>query len=157
VKNTKRLCPSRALPPYRFIPGKTPHPEKKGGYLNGKNLDFSPLENEDFFANPDFCYAVDLFNHQYFWEAHIYWEGLWHQVGRKGERADFLKALIKLTAGKLKVELNQEEAAYTHWLRAKELLSPLAENNRFSPFSSLLLDIIAQLDNSPIQSVSIFS
>ena len=50
-----------------------------------------------------FCFAVDLFNHGYYWESHEVWESLWHACGRRGTAADFLKSLIKLAAAGVKV------------------------------------------------------
>jgi uncharacterized protein len=53
--------------------------------------------------HPDYLFAIDLYNHGYFWEAHEKWEGIWHALSRAGEAADLLKALIQIAAAQLKV------------------------------------------------------
>jgi hypothetical protein len=54
------------------------------------------------FESQAYLFAFDLFNHGYFWEAHVWWEALWHAHGRKGDIANLLRALIRLTAGGVK-------------------------------------------------------
>ena len=119
---TLRYVPNRPFPPYVFTPGGPhPHPEKPGGYLHGKDKETidAPLT-----AHPHYLYALDLFNHGYPWEGHVWLEALWHQVGRKGEMADFFKALIKLCAAKVKEAMNSPKPAAGHLARALELLQP---------------------------------
>lgn len=84
---------------------------------------FKPRENEDY------LYGLDLFNHGYFWESHVWWEALWNKAKRKGELADFLKGLIKLGAGGVKINLSQEDVSLGHIDRALELLAPLFEKH----------------------------
>lgn len=67
-------------------------------------------------------FSIDLFNHGYFWESHVYFEALWNAHGRKGSEADFLKALIKLGAAGVKFSIGQKELALEHCERAKELI-----------------------------------
>ena len=43
-----------------------------------------------------------MFNGGFYWES-LAWESLWLACGRKGVVADFLKGLIKLAAGMLKL------------------------------------------------------
>ncbi|MCP4915201.1 MAG: DUF309 domain-containing protein [Oligoflexia bacterium] len=119
----KRYAPHIDFPPYLFIPGKAPHPEKEG-YLKGQHIEFSGTweeSNSDAWIN-GWLYAIDLFNHQYFWDAHVYLEALWNMLGRKGDQPDFLKALIKISAGGVKLQMGQDELVQAHFERAKELL-----------------------------------
>ena len=50
------------------------------------------------------------------------WEGLWHACRREGVTADFLKALIKLAAGGVKLREGRPEGLRRHAARAAELL-----------------------------------
>lgn len=96
------------------------------------------LNPKDPRSNEDYLYGLDLFNHGYFWESHVWWEALWNEAGRKGELADFLKGLIKLAAGGVKINLSQEEVSIGHIDRALELLSPLAQ--RYDSFAGIELE-----------------
>ena len=119
-----RYIPDRVFPPYRFIPGGDyPHPEKEGGYLFGKeNVSFRLIQETNPEQNKDYLYALDLFNAGYYWEAHVWFEGLWNAHSRMGKIADFLKGLIKLCAAGVKMEMNQVVVGKKHLERAKELL-----------------------------------
>lgn len=66
-------------------------------------------------------YSLDLFNHGYFWESHVYFEALWNAHGREGSVADFLKGMIKLGAAGVKLAIDQREEARGHFSRAAEL------------------------------------
>lgn len=144
-----RLLPSRAFPPYVFVPGVNPHPKKDGGYREGvpepvsKLVDpLNPGENEDL------LYALDLFNHGYFWESHVYFEALWNAHGRVGSVADFFKGMIKLGAAGVKASLDQAALAEDHLLRANELFTGVLEQegSHFLGFNleQIIQDITAQ-------------
>jgi hypothetical protein len=62
--------------------------------------------------------GVVLFNAGYYWEAHEYWEALWHAHGRSGATAELLKGLIKLAAAGVKVRQRQRHGVITHAQRA---------------------------------------
>jgi predicted metal-dependent hydrolase len=124
-----RYLSKRPLPPYAFIPGRNPHPEKKGGHMEGHQVEVAPLIPTAPFSNEDYLYGVDLFNHGFYWESHVWWEALWNEAARKGELADFLKGLIKLAAGGVKINLSQEEVSVGHLDRAEELLAPIARKH----------------------------
>ncbi|MCF8058875.1 MAG: DUF309 domain-containing protein [Bacteriovoracaceae bacterium] len=124
---TPRYLPQWELPPYAFIPGKHPHPEKKGGHMENTEVSVEPLDPTSPLENKAFLYGLDLFNNGYYWESHVWWEALWNKAGRKGELADFLKALIKLAAGGVKINLDQKPVSQGHIDRALELLIPLEE------------------------------
>jgi hypothetical protein len=100
-----RLVPDVPLPPYTFIPGRTPHPIRDpDGHMHGRQEQPpEPLDPAHWRENPAYLYGIDLFNSGYYWEAHEEWEGLWHRAGRRGPVAEFLKGLIKLTAAGVKV------------------------------------------------------
>jgi predicted metal-dependent hydrolase len=87
--------------------------------------------------NPDrwsesvaYCYAIDLFNSGYYWEAHEVWEWLWREAGRVGIVADFLKGLIKLAAGLVKAREGRREGVGRHSRRAAELFAAVQASCR---------------------------
>lgn len=81
-----------------------------------------PLSLDHPEANIDLRYSLDLYNHGYFWESHVYFEALWNAHSREGSVADFLKALIKLGAAGVKITLEQKNLGIEHFHRGKELL-----------------------------------
>lgn len=126
------------FPPYAYLPGKQhPHPLKAGGHMEetGEPRNVPPMDPQNPSSSEAFLYAVDLFNHRYYWEAHVWWEALWN--GAKAKRqsrretdflADFLKGLIKLAAAGVKFQLGQERAARGHCDRAVELLESMPDS-----------------------------
>src|SRR5437016_5797881 len=94
-----RLVPERPFPPYSFVPGLFPHPiSDPAGHSYGQPHPTPlPLDVDQWAANADYLFGIDLFNHGYYWEAHEVWEGLWHACGRAGILGDMLKGLIQLT------------------------------------------------------------
>jgi predicted metal-dependent hydrolase len=79
-------------------------------------------------ASEDYLYAIDLFNGQFYWEAHESWEGLWHAAGRKGTTAYFLKGLIKLAAAGVKHRQGTPRGVKSHACRAAELFQTVARS-----------------------------
>ena len=118
-----RLLPNEPLPPYTFVPGRTPHPHSDPqGHAFG--LPPEPPEMLDDVRWREcgpYLRGLDLFNHGYCWEAHEVWEGLWNTAGRRGPLADFLKGLIKLAAAGVKARAGQPEGVRHHARRAAQL------------------------------------
>lgn len=144
----KRYEPDWPFPAYIFIPGVNPHPKKVGGHMEGLSdpiadpIDLNHPENNKFLR-----YSLDLFNHGYFWESHVYFEALWNAHGRTGSVADFLKGMIKLGAAGVKMQISQPENARVHYLRAKELFESVinVEGPSFLGFD--LQNLNAKIEN----------
>lgn len=124
-----RLAPEMALPPYTFVPGRTPHPLRDpAGHLFGKPSELPPpLEPTRWQESRAYLHGIDLFNHGYYWEAHEVWEGLWRAAGRAGPTADFLKGLIKLAAAGVKVRQGQPRGVASHAAGAAEHFRAIAD------------------------------
>lgn len=91
-------------------------------------------------------HSLNLYNHGYYWESHVYFEALWNAHHRSGSVADFLKGMIKLGAAGVKLQISQPENAKVHIARAKELFTEVrsAEGSLFLGFD--LSEIIQNLD-----------
>lgn len=91
-----------ALPPYRYLPGVTPHPktDPRGHSRNGSLVAADPAVA--------FLQGVDLYNHGCWWEAHEAWEFVW--MREKDARKDALQGLIQLANAHLKLELGKRNA-----------------------------------------------
>lgn len=121
--NLPRYCSQTPLPPYTYVPGLTPHPtsDPQGHSFGHADPKPRPLANDSYRENTTYLYAIDLFNHGYYWEAHEAWESLWHAAGRTGHAADFLKGLIKLAAAGVKLKEGNAVGVRRHAKRAAEL------------------------------------
>lgn len=114
------------LPPYSYVTGQHPHPLRDpAGHSFGHDPEpVVPLDESNWPTNQAWLYAIDLFNHGFYWEAHEAWEGLWHASGRRGSTADFLKGLIKLAAAGVKAKEGRPAGVRRHAARAAVLLAP---------------------------------
>jgi len=105
-----RLCPDVPFPPYRFVPGRAPHPfAHDGGWGRGAPRPVPPfVSHVDWRNNRSYLFGLDLFNRGWWWEAHEVWEELWHVVeGQDDAQHALLKGLIQLAA----CALNRERGA----------------------------------------------
>jgi uncharacterized protein len=110
-----------------------PHPQSDpAGHSYGHPDDPpDPLTELNGNSNAAWLWAIDLFNHGYYWEAHEVWESLWHVAGQRGGTADFLKGLIKLAAAGVKAREGNAEGVRRHAARARELFTPFRGTVRF--------------------------
>jgi len=121
-----RYCPERELPPYSYVPGGgRPHPtgDERGHSFGRHESPAAPLDETKWRENETWLFAIDLFNHGYYWEAHEAWEALWHACGRTGPVADLLKGLIKLAAAGVKSREGRPKGVKQHAARSLELLN----------------------------------
>jgi uncharacterized protein len=104
---------TRPFPPYRFIPGKAPHPRRHPDGHSYGQIEPKPetLHPEAWAESDAYRYGIDLYNFAYWWECHEVFEGFWHAVGPKTEQGQFFQALIQLAAGNLKRFTKNEIAA----------------------------------------------
>src|SRR4051794_19651168 len=135
-----RYCPERPLPPYSYVPGLAPHPtsDERGHSYGLHEPQPAPLHDSSYYDNATYRYAIDLFNHGFYWEAHEAWESLWHAAGRSGPTADFLKGLIKLAAAGVKLREGRAAGVRQHAERAATLLNSVAAGR---PTASVLFGL----------------
>jgi uncharacterized protein len=134
---------AKPLPPYSYVPGFTPHPvSDPRGHLRGKAPEAAtPLDPKRWSESGEYRFAVDLFNHGFYWESHEAWESLWHAAGRKGPIASWLKALIKLSAAAVKLREGNARGVERHARRTLELLGELeTANSPDQAWSGLVVD-----------------
>lgn len=141
------------LPPYTYVPGRTPHPvSDPAGHAYAHReepaagLPVALPEQQFLEQHPRYRYAIDLYNHGFYWEAHEAWESLWIAAGRRGPLADFLKGLIKLAAAGVKSLEGNPLGWQRHLARSRELLAGVAKTN--PNLGGLnLQELLAQTDN----------
>jgi hypothetical protein len=129
-----RYLPSRALPPYAYLPHRDPrdrhpHPERDpGGHVRdgaaGPEV-AGPPDPLAWRETPAFLWGVDLFNAGYYWEAHEAWEDLW-RAAESDEAAALLHGLIKLAAAGVKAGVGNPRGTARHAAAAAQLFAPLA-------------------------------
>ncbi|MDG2149922.1 MAG: DUF309 domain-containing protein [Planctomycetota bacterium] len=119
------LLPDQQFPPYRFVPGRAPHPfAHEGGWGYGEDRSPPPfLSREAWRDNRAYLSGCDYFNRGWWWEAHEVWEELWHVVeGKDAVQHDLLKSLIQLAAAALNRERSSDKGAARLLGRAEERL-----------------------------------
>ncbi len=113
---------SSPLPPYRFVPGLTPHPiADPRGHSYG--LSPGPVEvppARQWRRCEPYLFGCDLFNRGYWWEAHEAWEGLWQNCRERHRQHRFLQGLIQAANAQLKLALGKGRAVSRLWAKAEE-------------------------------------
>ncbi|GMV94186.1 MAG: hypothetical protein AMXMBFR82_39640 [Candidatus Hydrogenedentota bacterium] len=120
-EDAPRMCPVRALPPYRHVPGLTPHPvnDLRGHSYGGDALlGFGPPWE----SCEAFLYGIDLYHQGYLWESHEAWEPLWRALGRSSMEGCVVQALIRNSAALLKAHLENWRGTDRHSRAAFALL-----------------------------------
>jgi hypothetical protein len=124
-----RYLPAEPLPPYAFVPGKSPHPTRSPAGHSFGRLPAPParLDPGEWAACRAYLYGIDLFNHGYYWEAHEAWESLWRACRREPAQGDFLRALIRLAAAGVKAREGNLPGAGSHAAAAAALFRGVAD------------------------------
>lgn len=119
------------FPPYRFIPGRHPHPvASPQGHSYRPPGEVEPPVHyyppEEWSQSPEYLYGCDLYNHAYWWEAHEAWEGLWRVTPEGSPQRRFLQGMIQVGATHLQLFLRSEGGVtrlrmtsmeHLHWVR----------------------------------------
>ncbi|MEZ5332398.1 MAG: DUF309 domain-containing protein [Thermoanaerobaculia bacterium] len=119
-----------AFPPYRHVPGLTPHPvTDPGGHSHGARDPVADLSGlslpADWRRCEEYLRGVDLFNAAYLWEAHEAWEAVWHAVGHDTPVGRFLQGLIQAAAALLQHHRGTRVGHHRLRTRAVALLEAL--------------------------------
>jgi len=125
VNDPPRHRPSRPLPPYAHVPGRTPHPTRASDGHSHRAAPITPthVPAERWADDDAYLWGVDLYNAGYFWEAHEAWEGLWRGArGRDTTQRRFLHGLIQCAAACLKAAAGDRQACRRLAARAVERL-----------------------------------
>lgn len=93
----------RPFPPYRFVPGRAPHPRRHpDGHLYGApDIEVAAFDPAQWVFSEVYLYGVDLYNHAYWWESHEQWEALW-KASADPQVARFLQGLVQVAAANLR-------------------------------------------------------
>ncbi len=126
-----RYAPGMPLPPYRHLPGVTPHPLRDPqGHHYGQvpRPDGPPLDDSNWQTCALYLAGLDLYNHGYWWEAHEWWEGLWRQPATTAEAQLFLQALIQMAVALVKKRQGSPRGVSLLLGHAQEKLGRLAQS-----------------------------
>ena len=104
---------SAPLPPYRYLPGRAPHPRRDpAGHSYGEPEPVAPRWHPlDWNTLEPWLRAVDLFNAGYWWEAHEQLEALWKAAGKTTREARFVRGVLHIAAAVLHRELGREPSS----------------------------------------------
>jgi hypothetical protein len=96
-------------------------------------------------ADPQWLYALDLFNGGWYWESHEAWESFWNALGRSTPEARFVQGLIHLAAAAVKIREGKPNGVARHTQRARELLG----GSRAAPVGGALAGVSSGHAESP--------
>ena len=156
------------LPPYAYVPGHDlPHPvtyprghsyravhdQARGGlstFVLPAHLPADPASRRRVLvatlaADPQWLYALDLFNGGWYWESHEAWESFWNALGRSTPEARFVQGLIHLAAAAVKIREGKPNGVARHTQRARELLA----GSRAAPGGGALAGLSSGHGESP--------
>jgi predicted metal-dependent hydrolase len=127
-RKVRRLLPKVPLPPYSYVYGKFPHPERDpAGHSYQTPPRPVPLcQPQRWSKCSSYLRGIDLFNFGYYWEAHEEWELLWNGAGRHGALANFVKGLIILACAGVKAREGRPQGVEKHARRAAQLFQRTA-------------------------------
>ena len=119
-----RHLPGKPFPPYKYLPGRTPHPRKHpdGPSCVIEECAGPPLAEANWGINEVYLYGIDLYNHGYWWEAHEAWERLWALAAKESLEQVFLQGLIQTAAALLKARAGNARGAGKLWGKARPKL-----------------------------------
>lgn len=118
MSHKSRLC-QIPLPPYRFKKRENPHPTQHpdGHFRNKVTLTCPDLGPDNWPECQGYLFALDLFNHGYFWECHEVLEDLWFAVKPGTAVRHFLQAFIQCTVTHWQASCGRDSAARSLLLR----------------------------------------
>ncbi|MEY4582501.1 MAG: hypothetical protein RL701_7204 [Pseudomonadota bacterium] len=114
----KRYLPTRPLPSYAFLPGRTPRPSVHVPESNAHEK----LTEQSWFGHAQYLWGVDLYNADLVWEAHEAWESLWRESLHGSSPRLFLQGLIQCAAASVKSALGDGAAVLRISARALDRL-----------------------------------
>jgi hypothetical protein len=110
-ERVERYC-AAPLPPYRYVPGETPHPvHDPRGYAYGAEERAVTIDDRRWQECEAYLHAIDLFNLGYYWEAHEGLEAVWRGAGSASEIGVLLQGVIQVAAALLKLGMGEDEGA----------------------------------------------
>lgn len=135
----------RPFPPYRHLPGRTPHPVRDpDGHSYGLDEPRLPdLNVADWRTCEHYLFGIDLFNAGYWWECHEVLEGLWHASGIGSEASHVLQAVIQCAAAHLKAATGRPAGA-------RRLLDHATRHSRWAGEGCLGLDLDALVSGTRV-------
>jgi hypothetical protein len=103
---------SKPFPPYRYVPGRFPHPRRHpdGHSYNEAEPIADPIAPYDWAKSEIYLYAIDLYNYAYWWECHEQLEALWHAVGHQTMQGQFLQGVVQIAAANLHKFMGDKES-----------------------------------------------
>ncbi len=122
-----RYAPGPPFPPYRHVPGVTPHPrtDPRGHSDAAPEPASGPLTRDNWATHPAYLLGADLFNHAYWWESHEQWEAAWRATSEETTRT-YLQGLIQLAAALIKWYAGNPRGRRRLWRRSRQRLQSVA-------------------------------
>jgi predicted metal-dependent hydrolase len=138
---------SAPFPPYRYVPGQSPHPrtDPRGHSYGRPEPRARPIDPDAWAASALYLRGVDLFNFAYWWESHEAFEALWRVAPPESATFALLQALIQIAASELKRFSGVERGARALGERAQARLARVPSPHLGLDVRALSADLDARL------------
>lgn len=137
----KRYSSLYPFPDYTYVPGKGLKDEHRRDL---PHFHSKKLQSSDWHCNEAYLYGIDLYNHDFMFEAHEVWEELWFVCGIKSLEGQFLKALIQLAAARLKTKLQEPKPAARLVQSIRKILELISIEHKASYYMGLNLNDLTE-------------
>lgn len=125
-----RYLPGLTFPPYRHLPGETPHPHTHPqGHKYCAVPAGPPLTQENGPRHRAYLAGVDLYNYAYWWEAHEQWEELWRRAAPPC--CLYLQGLVQVAAALIKWHQGNPRGVARLWQKGRQKLEQTAAAQPF--------------------------
>ncbi|MBX3396788.1 MAG: DUF309 domain-containing protein [Phycisphaerae bacterium] len=142
------------FPPYRFIPGRHPHPiAHPQGHSHRPpgqpEPSVEPVPPERWPQSQPYLFGCDLYNHGFWWESHEAWEGLWRVVPADSARRRYLQGIIQIAAIHLQLFQGHAEGVARLRITSREhLAAAAAAQGQQLPFMGIdILELQRRIDD----------
>lgn len=126
-----RRLPHHPLPRRRYAPGRGPHPRYSAEPWVPEP-EVCPNVRKTW-QDPRWLYGLDLFHHDFPWEAHEVLEALWKDLGPQTPEGELVQGVIQLAAARLTGELGRSAARERLLRRGRDRIHRAARRTELPP------------------------
>lgn len=141
-----RICHlDRRLPAYAHVPGKNErHPD---AYFETITSAVSKeLTIQELSQSVAFLFGFELFESEYYWEAHEVWEAVWLALPKGCDERRFVQALIQTANGYLKRRMGRLNATRRLCDIARDLYTACEKPELMGVEKEYMLDVLDKLE-----------
>ena len=128
-----------------------PHPviDPKGHSYGKKPPRLKYQPSEEWSRNEEYLFGIDLYNDQFWWEAHEAWEAVWQTTQKTDDQGRFLQGLIQISAVMIKWWTKNKTGMKKLFQEGRLKLNSLSENRFMGTGLKVFLKDLEQFESDP--------